>query len=200
MIRSLYALKNAINTHILNLPNKAEFKLKDVSPILNNYNGNDWYDYKLKKTDIGVYSDVNNYTRIPIVFDSLKNQELDEIYGMYLLLWRPYCHTSIHSEPDNDCLMKILDGNVIEKKFANSDSFSIVTKLTPGDMSYINQYNGFHRIINNNLNYAYSINLYAPNIKPHYTTDNKKNKEIINLPAVILPKSKINHCETAYYL
>ena len=78
MIRSLYALKKAINTHIFNLPNKGDFKLKDVSPILSNYNGCDWYDYKLKRTHTGIFSDINNYTRIPIIFDDLKDKELDD--------------------------------------------------------------------------------------------------------------------------
>ena len=52
MIRSLYNLTKAINIHIDNvpLPAKNNFNLKDIMPILKNYAGNDWYDYKIKNS------------------------------------------------------------------------------------------------------------------------------------------------------
>jgi hypothetical protein len=166
MIRSLFNLSNAINKHITNLPKKTDFNLKDVKPILEKYDGNDWYDYKIKNSYKSFF-DINNYSTIPVVFDQLKiddYDDYDDLYGMYIFVWNPYCHTSIQSHPEGDCLMKILDGNIIEQKFINCDSFSTVKNLKPGDISFNSEEYGLQRICNNNLNYAYSLNLYTPNI------------------------------------
>ena len=106
---------------------------------------------------------------------------------MYIFIWNPYCHTSIQAQPDGDCLMKILDGNIIEQKFANCDAFSIINQLKPGDISFNSEDHGLQRIHNNKLQYAYSLNLYTPNI---YLDKIKKMKTESNL----LPPSKITHC------
>jgi hypothetical protein len=189
MIRSLFQLSNAINKHITSLPKKSDFKLKDVAPILNSYDGNDWYDYKIKNS-YKSHFDINNFSTVPVIFDELKIEgfdDYDDLYGMYIFIWNPYCHTSIQSQPDGDCLMKILDGSIIEQKFANCDAFSIIKQLKPGDISFNSEDHGLQRIHNNKLQYAYSLNLYSPNI--YLNKINKMKNE-----GTLLPPSKITHC------
>jgi hypothetical protein len=109
MIRSLFNLTQRINTHITSIHPKKEFDLQEVKTLLDKYNGHDWYEYKIKNSSPGFAECVNNYMKIPIVFKELQtNLFPKDIYGMYLVVWNPYCETSIHNHPEGGCLMKIL--------------------------------------------------------------------------------------------
>ena len=188
MIRSLYNLKCAINTHINNLPVKQKFNLCDIKLLMQNYVGNDWYNYKISNSMNTTLPDNNDYQRIPIYFKDLDKYNYDH-YDMYLLVWNPFCHTSIHSHPEGGCLMKILEGNIIEQRFKNAESFATIKKLMPNDISYMHDSLGFHRIMNNNFKYAYSLHIYSPALLDDTLEieENKNNNIIL--------KSKINFCQ-----
>jgi hypothetical protein len=188
MIRSLYNLKCIINTHINKLPINEKFNLKGIKPILKNYIGNDWYNYKISNSSNTTLSDNNDYQRIPIYFKDLDKFSYDQ-YDMYLLVWNPYCHTSIHSHPEGGCLMKILEGNIIEQRFKNAESFATIKTLAQNDMSYMHDSLGFHRIMNNNFKYAYSLHIYSPAL----LDDTIEIEEIKNNNVIL--KSKINFCQ-----
>lgn len=162
MIRSLFNLTQKINSHILNLHPKKEFDLREVKPYLEKYTGNDWYDYKVKHSPLPTTECINNYMKIPIVFNELENQKLKDLYGMYLVVWNPFCETSIHNHPEGGCLMKVLDGKIIQHKFSNNEMLKCADNLNCGDISYINDNIGLHRIVNNTMKYAYSLHLYSP--------------------------------------
>jgi hypothetical protein len=160
MIRSLFNLNYKINKHISNLHPQEKFKLLDVKPILEQYKGEDWMDFK---KDISLDSNYN-YKRVPIVFEEFNQNRYDRLFGMYLIAWNPFCHTSVHNHPEGGCLMKILNGNIIEQRFMNAESFSIIDSLSKGDVSYIHDDIGLHRILNENNNTSYSLNIYSPNL------------------------------------
>jgi hypothetical protein len=166
MIRSLYNLTQRINYHIVNMPSKKDFDLRSVSPILNQYSGNDWYDYKIKNSPMKTTQCMNNYMKIPIVFMDLNKDEdeLKDIYGMYLVVWNPFCETSIHNHPEGGCLMKVLDGKITQYKFRNSEIMTEQEDLNIGDISFINDNIGLHRISNDTMRYAYSLHLYSPSL------------------------------------
>jgi hypothetical protein len=173
MIRSLFNLNYKINKHILNLHPHEKFQLINVKPILDKYKGDDWMDLKNKN----LWDSNMNYRRIPIVFEEFNLNKYDTIFGMYLIAWNPFCHTSVHNHPEGGCLMKILDGTVKEQRFMNAESFSIVESLNKGDISYIHDDIGLHRILNENNNTSYSLNIYSPNM--HNDTINYKPSKVI---------------------
>ena len=191
MIRSLFNLTQRINTHITNIPHKKDFDLHEVKTLLDKYNGHDWYEYKIKNSS-PVYSEcVNNYMKIPIVFKELQNNNFSkDIYGMYLVVWNPYCETSIHNHPEGGCLMKILEGNITQHKFRSNEMLTETQELRKNDICYINDNIGLHRISNNNMNYSYSLHLYSPALLDSEVNNNNfKSKSTL-----LLPESKINHC------
>ena len=169
-IRSLFNLTKKINNHILNLSPKEKFNLLDIKPILIKYSGNDWTNYiynnnylynninnKLNKISP---SNFNNYLKIPIKFNELSNYNKYE-YEMFLLVWYPQSYTALHSHTENGCLMKILEGNIIEQKISNQGTFPQKNEFYKNDISYIHNIEGLHRIINNNFKYAYSLHIYS---------------------------------------
>ncbi len=160
MIRSLYNLTTQINNHINKLTNLRDFKLKDITPIVNNYISNDWEEYK-NKNPVKNLSFSNNYSRIPIMFDNLEEGKKD-LYDMFLIKWEPHCHTSIHNHPDGDCIMKILEGKIIEQRFQNNDTCNEIKKLNINAISFMSDSLGLHRIINDNDTYSYSLHIYSP--------------------------------------
>ena len=161
-ILSLFNLTKQINNHIINLPHKEKFNLLDIKPILKAYQGNDWdnYIYNNNKLNKIYLSNFNNYLKIPIKFNELSNYNKYE-YEMFLLVWYPQSYTALHSHTENGCLMKILDGNIIEQRISNQGTFPQKNELYKNDISYIHNLEGLHRIINNNFKYAYSLHIYS---------------------------------------
>jgi hypothetical protein len=161
-IRSLFNLTKQINNHIINLPPKEKFNLLDIKPILKAYQGNDWdnYIYNNNKLNKIYLSNFNNYLKIPIKFNELSNYNKYE-YEMFLLVWYPQSYTALHSHTENGCLMKILDGNILEQRISNQGTFPQKNELYKNDISYIHNIEGLHRIINNNFKYAYSLHIYS---------------------------------------
>jgi hypothetical protein len=175
MIRSLLNLNYKINKHINGLDPQNKFKLINIKPILDQYGGDDWMDFKkIQPLNFDI-----NYRRIPIVFEEFNQNKNNNIFGMYLIAWNPFCHTSVHNHPEGGCLMKILDGSIKEQRFMNAESFSIVNSLNKDDISYIHDDIGLHRILNENNTTSYSLNIYSPNMNQE--TDNYKH-------------SKVTHC------
>jgi hypothetical protein len=154
MIRSLYNLKKAINKHIVNQGTK-EFKLIDVKPLLNNYNGIDWYDYKIKNSVNSNF--YNEYQQIPIQFKGLES----ELYNMHLILWRPFSETSIKSQHEGEQVLKVLEGELCVNKFNNADLQPESRLLKTTDTIHLNNLALF-RFGNNGLRYSYSLHIYYP--------------------------------------
>lgn len=81
-----------------------------------------------------------------------------EIFEIRLLCWKPFQQTPKHPHPQNGCLIKIIEGKLIEEKFINSDKIEAVYKK--GDVSYINALE-FHVLKNSDLD-SISLHIYAP--------------------------------------
>ena len=177
MIRSLFNLNYKINKHINGLHPQNKFQLINLKPILEQYSGDDWMDLKKIKP---LNSDIN-YHRIPIIFEEFNQNKNNTIFGMYLIAWNSFCHTSVHNHPEGGCLMKILDGSIKEQRFMNAESFSIINTLNKDDVSYIHDDIGLHRILNENNTTSYSLNIYSPNL-----TEESNNYK----------HSKVTHCST----
>jgi len=139
-IQSLDDLSNAITSSLNNN------LLKNLSNILENYNGNDWKQY-IK---------ITNKYHPETVF-------INDVIEIKIITWSSNCSSLIHDHPKNGCLLKVLDGYLVEQTFDNSDFHLIKeTKLSINNINYIEGNEILHRIINKNDSISVSIHIYSP--------------------------------------
>lgn len=126
-------IKNIINI----FPTK---NVKNIYPIIFNYNSNDWIKYK-KNTDY--------YTK-KIIY---QNQDFEAI----IISWEKNVITPIHSHPENGCILKVLDGQLSEDYYNNNKIINTI--LNKNDIGYRNG-GEFHTI--KALEKSYSLHIYSP--------------------------------------
>ncbi len=79
-------------------------------------------------------------------------------FEIRLLCWKPLQETPRHPHPENGCLMKILEGKLVEEKF---DGNRVVKKnYSKGDVSYTKP-NESH-ILKNSDKDSVSLHIYSP--------------------------------------
>ena len=82
----------------------------------------------------------------------------NDYFEIRLLCWKPQQETPKHSHPKNGCLMKILEGKLIEEKFVNDSSIKTVYKKD--EVGYIKA-SELH-ILKNLDTDSVSLHLYSP--------------------------------------
>lgn len=110
------------------------------------------------------YSD----TRRKIIYSNPK-------YELILLRWHPYYESKIHNHPENGCLFKLLQGELIEKKYDKSLNLIKTKNLNNDSINYIDNSLCYHKIINNSDFLSYSLHIYSP---PNFKMTNFKPKTI----------------------
>ena len=159
------------NNYNLNNDVNNRYKLNFVSPT----NFNNYLKIPIKFNELSNYN-IHNYKKDTFSnvlcqfgteqykkdnFSNVLCQFGTEQYEMFLLVWHPYSYTALHNHKENGCLMKILEGNIIEQKISNEGKYPQTQELFKNDISYIHNTHGLHRIINNNSNYSYSLHIYS---------------------------------------
>lgn len=81
-------------------------------------------------------------------------------FEIILISWDKNVCTNIHSHPENGCLMNILEGNLIEDIY-KKDNYLKRNIYNKGDISYIHDSLGYHKIYNKDQ-YSYSLHIYSP--------------------------------------
>ena len=127
---------------------KNQFKtIQNCTSILNQYQGNDWknhIEFKSKK-----------YLKHIIYRDEILN------YEIILICWDKYSQSSIHLHPKYGCVMKVLQGNLLEKRY---DSKHILLSKhiikSNSKTSYIHDDIGCHQIISQED--TVSLHVYSP--------------------------------------
>lgn len=139
---------NTIDELISEINKVNNFALVDI--FLKKYNGEDWRKY--------IKHNKNTYTKIKI------HEQLD--YEIYLIIWDIRSKTPIHDHADNGCWLKVLEGEVNEKKYSGNLSLIYNNIYKKNDVSYMNNNIGFHSITNLD-NISYTLHVYSP---PNYKT------------------------------
>lgn len=103
-------IKNIINI----FPTK---NIKNIYPIIFNYNSNDWIKYK---------KNTNYYTK-KIIFQN-------EHFEVVLISWHKNISTKIHSHPKYGCLLKVLNGQLIETVYNKNEIITNI--LNKNDIGY----------------------------------------------------------------
>lgn len=122
-------------------------KLKDLLPAIEQYSGDDWIQYRR--------FDENNFTRVPVF--------IDEQVEIRLLCWNKQMVSDLHDHPKDGCVLKVVEGSLVEELFSMKP-FQLLqsSALTTGDLSYIDDQKGIHRILNQTDEPAVSLHFYVP--------------------------------------
>ncbi|KAG9241206.1 RmlC-like cupin domain-containing protein [Calycina marina] len=100
--------------------------------------------------------------------------EVPGVFNLLLLAWTPGKSSAIHDHVDSHCVMRILSGSILEKRYAwpsspSGPSTSKRMQLTSSTthaadaVAYINDAHGLHSVHNPSAHEtAYSLHLYTP--------------------------------------
>ena len=124
---------------------KKRVHLKNMRPIINEYNNIDWKKY--------VYFDNNKYNRNTVY----ENENIE----MVIISWNNNQKSGLHDHPKNGCLMKILDGELNEYIYDEKLNLLKIKNCKKDCISYQECKNGIHDIINKN-NKTVSLHIYSP--------------------------------------
>jgi hypothetical protein len=110
--------------------------------ILNLYIGTDWNDY-IQETGSDFYK-VKIY--------------LSKNFEIILIIWKEGYSTPLHNHPENGCIIKVLEGNLIEEIINNKQKQ--INNFILGNVSYMHDNKGFHKI--SSIKNSYSLHIYSP--------------------------------------
>ena len=99
----------------------------------------------------------------------------EDLFEIYYIKWWNNAVSGIHSHPKQKCFFKILEGNLHEYVYpAYTDACNLFIRhsYAPGCVAYIDDTIGFHNIVNNNNQEAYSLHLYFKNEQKFISTFN----------------------------
>jgi len=161
-LRSLYALSKAFTLQFQQYPvNQHQTVLKGNMHLLQEY-------YRSGAQDWKRYISPNSikYNKLWVT-DSINNPA----FGIAILTWLPGQETPVHGHPENGCLLMPLHGMLDECRLirslvpGESKAFNnIITRARfgPGQVSYIDNREGVHKIKNNGAELAVSLHVYSP--------------------------------------
>jgi cysteine dioxygenase len=119
-------------------------KLLENKNILSSYNSNDWKHY--------ISFDKQDYKKNLVYRDNN--------FEMFVVCWLPNQETKIHNHPEGGCLLKILEGNMIEELYDKNFVLQEKNNLVMSDVRYIDDSIGIHKMKNNKEN-TISLHIYS---------------------------------------
>lgn len=117
--------------------------ITQTSPLLNyvryikSYNSSDWIKYKIDNPD--------NYEK-EIIFEN-------DNFELVLISWSKNSITNSHNHPKNGCIMKVLEGELLETTFNEK-------KILDKNDTNMRNHGEYHTIKANKE--SYSLHLYSP--------------------------------------
>jgi cysteine dioxygenase len=146
---------------IIEFIKKNGFQNADVA--LRNYSSNDYIRY------VSLNPDTYHRTRV------FSNDDFE----IFVITWNKLQQSKIHDHSENGCYMLILEGELVEELY-NDDTSSLPIQTTTykkGNVSYIHNDIGYHRILNKTANIAVSLHIYSP--PNHIQNNSNKDKNTI---------------------
>lgn len=124
-----------------------------------------------KKINFKIDNNVVDYSR-NIIF---KNNDFELI----LIKWKKFSNTPIHIHPEKGCIMKLLEGELMEEKYYLDQNDKFIKyhedKILKGKTCYIHNILGAHRIYA--LEDSYSLHLYSPPGFYNKSSNDKSNED-----------------------
>ena len=145
MYKNILSLIYAIDQKLDYSPPSLTF----LFPIIQKYSGDDWKSY----TSINPY----NYTKIPLKMPPVKND-----FDVYFITWAPGQCSPIHDHAPNGCILKVLTGTLVEQLYTKELELKATTIMNKGDIGYMNNNIGIHKICNYSQEVCVSLHIYSP--------------------------------------
>lgn len=138
---------------------KDKFHLSHFTDILKEYDGTDWKQCPNQITCSEYKRNVQN----------INNKYSNTVFDIIILVWGPNCNTPIHDHPDTGCIYKVLEGKLREDIYDTGSMMNIPiksTKLNVGDVGYIDDNVGLHKITNISDKKSVSVHIYETGYSP----------------------------------
>ncbi len=101
-----------------------------------------------------------------LIFGTYSKKRLffNKKYEIIFITWGKNCESPIHYHPNNGCLLIVLYGDLIEERYNDKDEIldSPPNFLKSGNISYIHDDIGKHKMINKNNHNVYTLHIYSP--------------------------------------
>lgn len=129
---------------------KNGYELENLENIINSYEGSDWREYcnfcKKKYKRNLVYTDDN--------------------IDVYIICWDRYQESKIHNHPDNGCLVRVMEGELIEYDYNENNKFIKKNIINKNSISFKKGNYDRHNIINGE-DKSITLHIYSP---PNFVT------------------------------
>jgi len=103
-----------------------------------------------------IFDDEKPYTRNLISTDG-------ETYTLLLLCWNPQNESPIHDHPCDGCWLQVVQGGIREVRYDKQlNCVATLDYTTVGELSYITDNVGYHKVGNTTQNPSITLHLYAP--------------------------------------
>ena len=144
-IRTLHELVRIVDTRLI-----YGERLWQLRHLLQQYDGHDWKGYKRL--------DPTTYTRVSVA----RGQRCE----LLLIGWNDHQESPIHDHPDSGCLLRVMEGKVVEQLHSPTDletpTREVVRSSIESPISYLSGDDLVHRISNPTDDPAYTLHLYSP--------------------------------------
>ena len=204
---------NIINNNTI-LYNNNIHTIEHSKPIVDKYTGNDWLLFKYlinlhqpeldKLYDANKLNTINNKSKIYYMNEKFylqkKNKDYyklklpytdsNDMFDMYLFKWLPGSISPIHNHPELGCIMRLLEGEILEKKYDHDINLENQTLLTTDQKydinlktTYIDDSQNYHSISNISNKPVYTLHVYGynPLYQHRIHIFNEPNKNKLNI-------------------
>ena len=138
--------------------------LDNILPIIQNITIND--------LDLNINTIFNNEEIVSNDFRYIRKKlASNNNFDVYLIKWLPYCESAIHDHPENGCIYKILDGEIIEEVYSKNLNVIDTNYYIKSNFGKIHDDIGYHKMINKSNKECISLHVYSPS---NYKTNNYK--------------------------
>lgn len=151
----LNALKNELTNIFKELNDDNLYIIREkVKDIVGKYDGSDWSLY---------VNECNKSYNRELIYSSPE-------YDLVIITWCKDQGCKIHNHPENGCTVKILQNSITEELY-EADTLKLCNTSTykTGDIMYIDDTMGYHRMCNKYEDPCVSLHVYAPGkYKPEF--------------------------------
>ena len=112
----------------------------------------------LDTIDVEGWKEMVNYQEEKYCRNVFTNSTL---FDLVVICWKPGQGSPVHDHPEKGCLVKILHGTLGDE-LTSADGSVKRNKYQEGDVLYINNDMGMHRVFNQSDQGAVSLHIYAP--------------------------------------
>ena len=126
--------------------------LDKAAEFLQSYREDDWKKYMNK--------DNEENKKTGFYYRHLVYQDFN--FDIYVIEWTKNSYADIHDHPDNGCLLKVLEGKLLEKNYDKELKLIDSETIHKGDINYIQNNLRYHSIQNTFDGTSYSLHIYSP--------------------------------------